>query len=489
MDERDRQRAFESRFLQQVEQRVRLMAGKSLPGKGIEVMPMPDGADAVRAALQRLAVDDWRGQMESLPGTRALQVGFRQGLLDSLSGKPRQRLRAQVLAPIAEILRGDSIGPLGRDAVLDAVARYEVLAQRAKPSVVVLGSATGFNDSARALVDQAGPPALVLVGGREDGGWDIHMSAALRKSGWAPVFSFETADERLKRLQYHLDRSGFALETSGVSLSELAEQVGLSQAEIERVVQQACRADSRLMIVRQDGQPRLCRSPMADEGRSMSVWSRIRRWLGFQPSIAERVREMTQQRVALEGQRSDIDKKVAEFEKQEREGLQAITAEPRVEAKKQIAARVARTQRELKRHRAQAQVFTDQIEVLGTHIYHLTLKAQGKKLNLPTAEELAQEAAQAEQVMVEVSANADLARSIEVGATSPTLDAEVDDILKQAEEFAGAAAKEAPSAAGAERVVAPASGSKIPASPSALPPVPQAPGRVAEPGKAKPELG
>lgn len=481
MDERDSQRAFESRFLQQVEKRVRLMAGKGLPGKGLEVVPMPDGADAVRATLRRLEVPDARAQMDSLPGTRATQITFRQGLVEAVSGKPKVRVRAQMLAPIEALVLGNQPGPIDRESLLDAMARYDLLAQRAKPTIVALASATGFTESARELVNLPGPPQVVLVGRRDDGGWDIHMAPALRKTVWATVFQFETADERVKRLQYHLERHAHALETSGLSIEELAHELGVSTAEAEKLAQQASRSDTRLMLVRESGQLRLARSPLADEGASMSMWSRIRRWLGMKPSAAERVRQMTQQRVALEAQRTQVDKKIADLEKAEKEGLQAVAAEPRVEAKKQVAVRVARTQRELKRHRAQAQVYTDQIEVLGTHIYHLTLKAQGQKLDLPSAEELAQEAAQAEQVLTGVAANADLARSIEVGVGSPTLDAEVDDILRQAEQFAGTVAE--PASTSRE----PATPARTPAGSQTLPPIPQSGGRGTE--KAKPELG
>lgn len=492
MDERDQQRAFESRFLQQIEKRVRLFAGKGLPGKGLEVVPMPDGADAVRATLRRLEVPNVRSLIDTLPGTRATQITFRQGIVDTLSGKPKVRVRAQMLAPVEALVfeqsrdrEGAVSGPIDREAVLDALARYELLPQRSKPTVVALASATGFTDSAEELVNLPGPPHLVLVGRREDGGWAIELSPALRKTAWAGVFQFETADERVKRLQYHLERNGHALETSGVALDALARELDVTPAEAHKLAQHAARADTRLMLVREGGQLRLARSPLADEDGSMNMWSTLRKWLGFKPSTPERVRQMTQQRVALESQRADVDKKISEAEKSEREGLQTIASEPRIEAKKQIATRVARTQRELKRHRAQAQVYTDQIEVLGTHIYHLTLKAQGQKLDLPSSEELAQEAAQAEQVLTSVSANADLARSIEVGISSPTLDAEVDDILRQAEQFAGTAAKETASA-----------GTREPAAPGRapnvinLPPIPQPGARTgSEAAKAKPELG
>ena len=52
-------------------------------------------------------------------------------------------------------------------------------------------------------------------------------------------------------------------------------------------------------------------------------------------------------------------------------------------------------------------------------------------MELPKAEDLTREAAQAERMMAGLGANADLARSIEVGATTPMMADEVDAILAE----------------------------------------------------------
>lgn len=438
VDERDRQRAFETRFLQQVRKRAEMLIGSKIPGKGLEIMSMPDGLDYVRATLKRLDVENPRQLLDSLPGTRAIQIGVRRGLVGAMRGTPKQRLRAQMIAPVEMLVRDGSGDPIGREQVLDALARYEILPARAKPTIAILGSAQGFTDAAKMLVNQAGPPRVVLVGGRGDGGWDIDMSGAMRQSVWAQLFDFESADERLDRLQYHLQENINLLESRGLSFAELSEKLGLPRAEVEKLVHRACRDDSRLMTVKHNGEVALCRSPMAGEGRSMGMWSTIKRWLGFKPSVKERVDEMTKQRVQLEQQRSNIDGTIDRLESEERTSIQAGAAAKSMAEKKQLAAKLIRVRRELKRHRAQAQVLTNQIEILGTHIHHLTLKETGKRMQLPDAEELAQEAAQAEQVMTELEANADLAHSIEVGDMSPTMEAEEADILAEFEQIAAA---------------------------------------------------
>jgi hypothetical protein len=151
----------------------------------------------------------------------------------------------------------------------------------------------------------------------------------------------------------------------------------------------------------------------------------------MKPSTAERVREMTAQRVRLEQQRSEVDQKVGTLEKQEREAFERGRSAATDVEKKQVAGSLMRVRRELKRLHAQAGMFTQQIDVIGTHIHHLTLSEQGRRMELPKAEDLTREAAQAERVMAELSANADLAHSIEVGASTPLMAEEEAAILAE----------------------------------------------------------
>jgi hypothetical protein len=308
------------------------------------------------------------------------------------------------------------------------------------------------------------------------------MPARLRGSVWGSLFDLESQDQRLKRLLYHLEQNVGELESRGLRVPELAQRLGMPAGPTELLVRQACRADSRLFTVMHEGALHVCRSPLAEEGQTMSLWSRIRKLLGFKPTAAEQVRLLTAQRVRLEQQRHELDERVGVLEKEEREAVEAGAAAKTDVARRQLAGKLVRTRRELRRIRAQANVFTQQIDIIGTHIHHQTLAEQGKRVALPKAEELAQEAAEAEQIMAELAANADLAANIEVGATSPAMAEEEAAILA---EFEKAAGEQAPQEAEAPE---PASGSPEPASESPA----REPDAEADSGKGKaagPELG
>jgi hypothetical protein len=232
--------------------------------------------------------------------------------------------------------------------------------------------------------------------------------------------------------------------------------------QTEALVRRACRTQSQLMTVVHNGAIHVCRTPLSEEGDVMSLWSRIRRWLRLRPTTAERVRQMTAQRVRLEQQRHELDQRINVLETDERQSVERGAAAKADVERKQLAGKLIRVRRDLSRVRAQANVFSQQIDILGTHIHHLTLAEQGKRLELPKAEELTREAALAEQVMAELSANADLAQSIEVGAQSYAAAEEEAAIMAEFEQ-AAAAQREAPPA---QRAPTPPAAERTPAPPA-----------------------
>ena len=487
MDERSRHREFEERFLGQVRARALVLVQGKLPADEVAIQPTPEGIDGVRAELSRLEVYD-RDAVEKLAGTRTLQMLFKKRLLGGLFRKTISRVRVRVVAPVEPLLNNEKPGPVGREQVLDALASYELLPRRDKPSGVILASATGFTAEAKALAEGAGTPTVILMGGREDGGWDVSMPSAVRKSPWAKLFELETQDERLRRLLYHLDENANLVDSRGISMAALAEKLGLSTAETELLVRRACRSESRLMTVVHEGRTHICRTPLAEEGNTMSIWSRIRRLLRLKPTTAERVRELTAQRVQIEQGRFELDQKVNVLEADERQWIQQGAAAPSDAERKQVAGKLMRARRELRRHRAQAQLYTQQIDIIGTHIHHLTLAEQGKRLDLPKAEDLTREAAQAEQVVAEVAANADLAASIEVTGETPMMAEEEAAIFEEFKQVAasqvGTPTKEAEAPA-PERATPTSSEAPTRAAAKAPPPLP----RKEQDESARPELG
>ena len=491
MDETERHRQFEDQFLSQLRAKAGALVRGALPADRVQFESMPDGVDGVRSVLTRLEIFD-RDLLHRLPGTQSVQMKFSRKLLGGLVQPTVSRVRAQTLSPIEALVNNETPEPIGRERVLDALARFEVLPRKERPTGVVFASASGFDDGAKALVKSYGPPTLILMGGREDGGWDVTMPAAVRKTAWSKLFELESQDDLLNRLMHHLDQNADLVDSRGLAVDELAEKLGISKVRTEALIRRAVRARSRLMTVVLNDKVHVCRSPLAEDVNSMSIWSRVRKWLRMKPTAAEQVRDLTAKRVKLEAQRYEIDQRVDSIEAEEVKAVKAGAAAKTVVEKKQLAGKLVRLRRELGRHRAQAGVLTKQIDILGTHIHHKTLAERGKRVALPKAEELTAEAAQAEQVMAELDANAELAAGIEVTAEAVGTSEEEEAIMAEFE--AAAAAEAGPvTESAAEPASEPSTAETAPAaSDSAREPERTAPERPAptERGdKAGPELG
>lgn len=493
VDERSRHRVFEQRVLGQLRARATALTHGRFPADSFEETPTTEGIDSVRDQLSRLGVYD-RGAAESVGGTQSVEIRFRKKLIGGVFTTDVSRVRVRTITPVEALLHDRSAGPAGREDVLDALAQYEVLPRRERPSGVVLASATGFTPEAKALIERNTPPTLILIGGREDGGWDITLPKVLQKTPWAKWFELETQDERVQRVLYHLSKESEALETRGISVVELAEKLGLPRADVERLVHSACRTDGRLMTVVQNGVVHVCRTPFADQkGTTMGWWSRVRRLLRLKPSAAEHVREMTGQRVKLESERHELEQRVEALEQRERDYLSQGAAAPSDAEKKQVARKLVQLRRDLNMVRSQSQVLAQQIDIIGTQIHNLTLAEKGRRAELPKAEDLTATAAQAEQVVAELSANAELARGIAVNTTTPMMEEEEDAIFAEFKQVAEAksqagtpSAAVAESSSGAAKASTPAS----PASPSRTQ-VPPVPTQAATPKRdaARPEMG
>ncbi|MBK8913344.1 MAG: hypothetical protein IPM64_01880 [Phycisphaerales bacterium] len=449
MDERARQREFEERFLAELRARATGLLRGRLPADRAIWEEGAVRADAVRTELSRVGGGlDRRKLFDEMPGTRDVLIRFQRSMLGGLLRPTVARLRAAVVVNVEELAHDRPGAPASREQVLDALARYELLPSADRPSAVVLASPTGFSSAARALVNRAGGPKLVLMGGRADGGWDVDAPDALKKSPWVRLFDFETQDEQLRRLLYHLEQESAVLDTRGVSIRQLAEKMGLPDGRIEALVRQACRVQPQLLTLEHEGAVCVYRTPLPEEGRSMSLWNRVRRLLRLPPTPAERVRELTAQRIRIEQQRHDVDARLNTLETEERTLLERGVAAASDAEKRQVAGRLARLRLELGRVRAQANVYTQQITVIGTQIHHMTLKEQVRRTPLPRPEELTREAAETEAVINELAVSADLAGNIEVASQTPRMAEREEDILAEFEQIRQDRAASSAAAAG-----------------------------------------
>lgn len=135
-------------------------------------------------------------------------------------------------------------------------------------------------------------------------------------------------------------------------------------------------------------------------------------------------------------QQREVDYRCNEERDLLEEGARAAEANNTV-WKKQVAGKLIKCRRDLARIKTLCLVKDQQISVLNTCIHNKTLEQEGRQVKLPTAEELAQDSADAQLVIKELTQTADLAAQVEIGPDESICNDE-DAILAEFEKIAQA---------------------------------------------------
>ncbi len=146
--------------------------------------------------------------------------------------------------------------------------------------------------------------------------------------------------------------------------------------------------------------------------------------------------------------------------------------------RRRITGQMLQLRKDIERRQQLLSVLNQQINVVSTHLHNLELQRQGKKASLPDSEEMAADAAAAEEVLAELQAGSELADSVGSpmhGGMSAEEQALYDELIEGTRQPAAPAPQSA-----AKSEPAAAKPAAQPAAPP--PPIPQAKRSEPEPG-------
>ena len=354
---------------------------------------------------------------------RQVLLAFRQ---------PVAHVRFASLPPWRDLTRGDAAAPLTSDDVRRRVQALPVPGNRqvsadqfSGPMTLILFSGGGFTEEARRVargfVD--GPPTI-LIEPNDVGGFT--MTGPPGAERLLELLDPEAPTERIERVSQELEKRRVELLTGAVALDEIADKMNLSVAATAVATQQwASRTGEPLRIKEVGGTPMLFRDESLD-GRdastsssgTLSTMDRLRRLLGANVSPEARLAELAEQRAALSRQRDRQYDGMATLEDRERELRTQFATEESTGARRRITSQLVQLQKDLDRRRQTVGVINQQINVVGTHLHNLELARAGSAAGkLPTADELANDAAKAEEVLAELQVSSELADELAGGAT------------------------------------------------------------------------
>lgn len=401
------------------------------------VIDTTDGRKPVNTFEQTLVESDQsvgvkRQMIEIGSSDHALQRKLPVGLVIDVTLKNKHmvifektfaHVRFQSVPPTNALIRGEEVGPLTDREVRGAIASLPPPISEGKhkvPITIVLCSSAGFTKEAQLLADRLAERTLILVEPNDAGGWNVHGTPETRAV--LDLIDPEAAEQKRKRIRDAVAESDFELGRSGIAAEKLAAQTQLPLSRVEEEFKRigserrglaAKRMDGHLVLYRETGGKPLKvgittgvgRMPIIDKFRSI-----------FASSNDKKIAFLAERRTQIAQQLDRVNQEVVSLEQHEGSLREQFKQNESPLVRKRVTTQLVQLRKEIDRKAQLATMLSQQANVVAAHLHTIELIQQGEGIKLPSGDELAEDAAKAEEVLAEVQADAELANEL-VGST------------------------------------------------------------------------
>ncbi len=430
-----------------------------------------DQALKVKQALADANRPDFELQ-DAMPTGRGLDVSLARQVLLAFS-QPMGHIRYASLPPLRALARGTVPEPLGADEVRQRVNDLPVAgkAQPGQESLAVGGPMTlilfaggGFTPEAKRVAREFvdGPPTI-LIEPNSAGGYDVTGPPGAEYL--TELLDPEEVGDRVRRVATALEERDVDLLAGAVSLDEVARETRLPIETVEYAARQwahdkAKSGGAGLRVKKVgDGVMLFRDSSLASPGTSgksfdssvayaggsatMGVMDGLRRFFGGKISPQRRIAQLAEQRAMLSRQRDVANDELGRLEDRERELRDQFAHDDNATVRRRITSQIVQLQKDIERRRQTVGVFNQQINVVATQLHNLEIARAGTG-NLPTSDEIAEEATKAEDVLAELQASAELADELGSQVKATTSSAEEQRLFEELTAEADAKRESAP---------------------------------------------
>lgn len=423
----------ESRYLARVEAKFEAAKGKQFRGS-IWRTARFDQSDRLRATMANHRVYD-REKLKSLPHNRSIALhGYRRAWW---FGKRATGVAiATVLCPLDSLVSPDSAGPepIGYAELVDHVRR--MVSDARVPHVIGVCAPSGFTKEALHAQIDIPNVTIVLAEPRAEGGWSVISPTEGLPESVLSLFDPEDDDDRVDRVKEEIYRRSADLLTGGLSAASIARRLEVPESMVQRAMAKVAREDPELRVSQESEGTILYRGVLSSrpEKTSMSMIDRIRQLFSRDGDEIEKINMLVQRRARLAERKDRLYEDVSKLEEKEAELLEKGRQAQSAVVKQRLASQLYQLRKEIGRQHATTNMLAKQIDIISTDIHNLTLIQQGQSAQLPTTEELTENAVAAEEMLESLNADAELVSGLEAGmAESSMSDGELD-ILKEFEE-------------------------------------------------------
>ena len=380
--------------------------------------PKPAVVQSDRAVdLKRLMAEVHRPDRDlqhRMPVGASVDVTLQQSRFLVLKS-PVGRLYAVCTSPTRTLLADGTPQPLRPAEVLKILG--DVPKGPAVPTTVVLMSTSGFTTDAHELAERRPDRTVILVEPNKAGGWTVH--GPLETKALADLFDPEADDSKRSRVAEEVDAAVAELAGAGLASDKIAGRTQLPLPLVEAELRAyakghpglvAKRLDGRVVLFREGSVPPAATSAVG--GGEMPLLDRMKTLFARRGEHEKKISFLSERRAALMQQRDRSYDDIGTFEQQEVKLRDEFKAAPSDLTKRRITGQLLQLRKDIERRQQLQQVLNQQINIVSTHLHNLELVRQGKGAKIPDHEEVAADAARAEEMLAGLQADSELANSV-----------------------------------------------------------------------------
>ena len=418
----------ESAYLSGVEGKLESAKGKHFQGS-IWKTARTDDSDRLRAVMARHRVYD-RERLRELPHNRSISLqGFERTWW--FGRRPTGVVVATVLSPFDELVTGAEPEPIDLPELQDHVRK--IVGDGAVEHVIGVCAPSGFTESARKMKMDLPRVALVLIESAAGGGWRVSSPDADLPKAVLDLFDPEGDSEKIERVRSELASRSADLLTSGLTASSLARSLGLPESLVKRAIEKLAATDPSLRVTRKSEDLLLYRGAASHQAgnRTMNVVDRIKQLFAKEGGEAEKINVLAERRAQLAQRRDQLYEDIAKLETKEADLLRQGRENSSQIVRKRLAAQLGQLRKDIGRQNTTANMLNKQINIISTDIHNLTLIQQGNMAQLPSTEELTENAVQAEEMLESLQVDSELIGQLEAGVSDVAVNEEELAILRE----------------------------------------------------------
>jgi hypothetical protein len=332
------------------------------------------------------------------------------------------RLRVVCISPTRSLLAGETPQPLEPGDVTKILSEVPQ-AIGGVPSTIVLMSTSGFTIEAHELAERRADRTVVMAEPNKAGGWAVY--GPVETKALVDLFDPEAEESKRDRVREEVDAHSADMVGAGISTDKIAAKTQLPLQLVESELKNyakshpglvAKRLDGRVVLFREGSVPSAATS--ASGGGEMPLIDRIKTLFARKGENEKKIAFLSERRTALMQQRDRSYEDISVLETQESKLRTDFKEAGSDLTKRRVTGQLLQLRKDIERRQQLLTVLNQQINIVSTHLHNLELVQQGKSAKLPDSEEVASDAAKAEEMLAGLEADAELAGS--VGAISNT---------------------------------------------------------------------